>query len=296
MIWRPCNLTHVCFTVALLVCSFGTSIAAQGTQDWITINKDYSSQRYVNLDQITPQNVRGLKETCEFQLNEAAWFSSGLLMVDRTLYVDTMRATYSIDATTCALRWRTVLKFGVPANISNRGPAYLDGMIFRGTVDGRVVAFDAKTGNILWDEQYADPKAGESFVAAPIAWKGKVFIGISISDLGIHGRMLAIDAKTGKEVWRFYTVPPSNEDTVKTWGGEMKRGVGGGGFWTSFSLDPTTNELFIPVANPAPDFDVDVRSGENRSVRVMGLGSRQSSEWRRTSDAAHQSRGIRASI
>ena len=86
----------------------------------------------------------------------------------------------------------------MPANISNRGPAYLDGTIFRGTVDGRVVALDAKTGKILWDEQYADPKIGESFVAAPIAWKGKVFIGISISDLGIHGRMLAHRRQDGQ--------------------------------------------------------------------------------------------------
>ena len=253
-------LTRFCFTGVVLVFNLVPLAVAQ---EWTTINKDYSSQRYVDLDQITPQNVGGLKESCEFQLNEAAWFSSGLLMVDRTLYVDTMRATYAVDATTCELRWRTVLKFGAPANISNRGPAYLDGTIFRGTVDGRVVALDAKTGNILWDEQYADPKIGESFVAAPIAWKGKVFIGISISDLGIHGRMLAIDAKTGKEVWRFYTVPPDSDHTVDTWGGTMKKGVGGGGFWTSFSLDPATNELFIPVANPAPDFDVDIRPGEN---------------------------------
>ena len=183
-------------------------------------------------------------------------------MVNRTLYVDTMRATYAIDAATCELRWRTVLKFGVVANISNRGPAYLDDTIFRGTVDGRVVALDAKTGDVLWDNQFADPKAGESFVAAPIAWNGKVFIGISISDIGIHGKMIAVDAKTGKEIWHFYTVPPTDDAAAKTWG-DASHKPGGGGFWTSFSLDPATGELFIPVANPAPDFDTDVRPGDN---------------------------------
>ncbi len=255
----------VAMLAALLARQHTTAAPLESSQQWVTVNKDYASQRYVDLDQITPQNVGGLKEACEFRLNEAAWFSSGLLMVGRTIYVDTMRATYAIDAGTCALRWRTVLKFGVPANISNRGPAYLDGMIFRGTVDGRVVALDAKTGNVMWDKQYADPKEAETFVAAPIAWNGKVFIGISISDLGIHGRMLAIDAKTGKEIWRFYTVPPGNNgDNGKTWGGlPLKPGVGGGGFWTSFSLDPATNDVFIPVANPAPDFDIGVRPGEN---------------------------------
>ena len=80
--------------------------------------------------------------------------------------------------------------------------------------------------------------------------------------------MLALDAKTGKEIWHFYTVPPGNEDAVQTWGGEMKRGVGGGGFWTSFSLDPATNELFIPVANPAPDFDGRDTARAKTSIRT----------------------------
>jgi alcohol dehydrogenase (cytochrome c) len=183
-------------------------------QEWTTINKDYSSQRYVDLDQITPQNVGGLKESCEFQLNEAAWFSSGLLMVDRTIYVDTMRATYAIDATTCALRWRTVLKFGVPANISNRGPAYLEGTIFRGTVDGRVIALDAKTGDILWDEQYADPKIGESFVAAPIAWKGKVFIGSPSAIWGFTG---ACWPSTPRLARKFGAFIPSHRTATIPW-------------------------------------------------------------------------------
>src|SRR5271156_1644244 len=260
--WRHCNLTRVCFTIALLVCSFGTSVAAQETQDWITINKDYSSQRYVNLDQITPANVSTLKEVCETQLNEPSWFSSGLLMVGRTLYVSTVRATYAIDAATCELRWRNILALGRTANIGSRGPGYLDGMIFRGTADGRVIAFDAATGKVLWDVVGADPAKNESFVAAPIGWEGKIFIGIAISDLGIHGRLVALDAKTGKELWRFHTVPESPDDPAwKTW--PHPGAPAGGGFWSTFSLDPKTGEVFGPVANPAPDFDLGVRPGDN---------------------------------
>ena len=262
MISRPCDITHVCFAVALLVCSFGTSVAAQETQDWITINKDYSSQRYVNLDQITPANVNTLKEFCETQLNEPSWFSSGLLMVGRTIYVSTLRATYAIDAARCELRWRNILELGRTANIGSRGPGYLDGMIFRGTADGRVIAFDAATGKVLWDVVGADPAKNESFVAAPIGWQGKVFIGIAISDLGIHGRLVALDAKTGKEVWRFHTVPESPDDPAwKSW--PHPGTPAGGGFWTTFSLDPNTGEVFGPVANPAPDFDLGVRPGNN---------------------------------
>jgi alcohol dehydrogenase (cytochrome c) len=138
----------------------------------------------------------------EAQLNEPSWYNSGLLMVGRTIYTATLRATYAVDAATCEVRWRNVIKLAGLANISTRGPAYLDGAIFRGTADGRMIALDAKTGAVLWDQQLADPKQNESFVAAPIAWQGKVFIGIAISDLSIRGRLIALDAKTGKDVNR----------------------------------------------------------------------------------------------
>src|SRR5271156_6765378 len=108
---------------------------AADSNDWITVNKDYSSQRYVDLDQINASNVRALKEVCEAQLNEPSWYNSGLLMVGRTIYTATLRATYAIDAATCEVRWRNVIKLAGLPDISTRGPAYLDGAIFRGTAD-----------------------------------------------------------------------------------------------------------------------------------------------------------------
>ena len=265
VITRPtrCSMWKRCFpfgvsgllVLALASCSqpATNSPNAVSAEEWTTVNKDYSSQRYVDLDQINPGNVGTLKEVCEAQLNEPSWFSSGLLMVGRTLYVATLRATYAIDAATCDIRWRDVITLGTPAaNISTRGPGYLDGAVFRGTADGRVIALDAKTGKVLWDQKHADPKQNESFVAAPIAWDGKVFIGIAISDVGIRGRLIALDAKTGKELWRFYTVPEPTKGQPK-----------GGGFWTTFSLDPATGEVLGPVANPAPDFDTSGRPGDN---------------------------------
>jgi alcohol dehydrogenase (cytochrome c) len=115
--------------------------------------------------------------------------------------------------------------------------------VFRGTNDGRVIAFDAKTGQVLWDVQKADTTKLEMFVSAPIAWQGKVFIGIAFSDAGIAGRLLALDASSGKELWRFQTTLGFNA---------------GGGFWSSYSLDPKTGEVFAGVANPHPDFNRDV--------------------------------------
>lgn len=245
--------------LALSVCAH----AADATNDWVTMNKDYTSQRYVDLDQINTSNVHGLEEVCEAQLNEASWYNSNLLMVDRTIYTATLRATYALDAATCKIHWRSVITLHAMANIATRGVGYLDGALFRGTADGRVLALDAKTGAVVWDQQLADPKINENFVAAPIAWNGKVFIGIAISDLGIRGRVIALDAKTGKELWRFYTVPDANsklDDTAKTWG---KGTPGGGGFWTSFTLNTATGEVLAPAANPAPDYDISGRPGEN---------------------------------
>jgi alcohol dehydrogenase (cytochrome c) len=247
------NVRHsFLFLLAGILLAYPFAARAQNTNDWLTVNKDYSSQRYVDLDQINTGNVAGLKPVCEAQLNEPSWFSSGVLMVDRTLYVSTLRATYAVDAATCEVRWRDLIKLGRAANISSRGPGYLDGTIFRGTADGRVIALDARTGKVLWDEKHADPAQNESFVAAPVAWDGKVFIGIAISDTGIRGRLIALDAKTGKELWRFYTVPPFAPGQPK-----------GGGFWMTFSLDPSTGEVLAPAANPAPDFEPWERPGPN---------------------------------
>jgi glucose dehydrogenase len=217
--------------------------AADGSasDDWITINKDYSGQRYVDLDQITPQNAGNLKEICELQLNQPTFYSTGLLKVGRTLYVGTNGFTAAFDAATCQLRWRSpvVLQSNV-GTANHRGEAYMDGKIFRSNPDGRLIALDAKTGESLWGAQAAIATAtpAETLVAAPIAWRGKVFIGIAVGDFGTAGRLMAFDAKDGTKLWSFNTTLgfPS-----------------GGAFWTTFSLDPTTGEVFGPVANPYPD-------------------------------------------
>jgi alcohol dehydrogenase (cytochrome c) len=237
------------FAAGLLAPAFvaavgGLAFAAPTADDWFTMNKDYSAQRYVDLDQINKDNVGDLKEVCEVGLNQPVIFNSSLLMAEGTLYVATNSQTVAIDATTCAVRWRDVIApTRSPVGVGNRGLAYWDGKVFRGTNDGRVLAFDAKTGQILWDVEEADTKKLEMFVSAPIAWQGKVFIGIAFSDAGIAGRLLALDANSGKELWRFQTTLGFNA---------------GGGFWSSYSLDPSTGEVFAGVANPHPDFNRDV--------------------------------------
>jgi alcohol dehydrogenase (cytochrome c) len=262
----PCVSRHLpalLLAAASLACPIGAR--AQARNDWITMNKDYSSQRYVDLDQITPANVGSLKEICEVRLEEPATavFTSGLLMVGRRLYVNTLQATYALDASTCDLVWRHAIAFkGERRGVASRGSGYWDGKIFFGTADGQLIALDAATGTPVWDVQNATGH-GETFISAPIAWDGKVFIGIGVSDYGIRGRFMAFDASSGRELWRWYSIPLGREPGADSWGNEPSVPPAGGGFWASSSLDPMTGEVFVPVANPYPDYVASLRPGAN---------------------------------
>jgi len=148
-------------------------------------------------------------------------------------------------------------------------------MLFRGTGDGRVLAYDFKTGQRLWETTIADQKKGEAVPAAPVAWNGLVFVGNAGGDFkGGKGRMYALDAKTGNIVWEFFLVPKSEGDTIRgpqgtspldnsTWKNVPGAPISGGGAWTPVTLDPAAGLLYVPVGNPAPDFDIGAREGEN---------------------------------
>ena len=131
-------------------------------------------------------------------------------MVDNALIGTTEFDIFSLNPATCAVNWRTHEDYPPALLPSNRGAAYLDGMLFRGTQDGRVLAYDFKTGKRIWATTIADPKRGESVPSAPIAADGLVFVGNAGGDFkGGKGHMFALDAKTGKIVWEFFLVPKS---------------------------------------------------------------------------------------
>ena len=177
--------------------------------DWPSYNKTLTSNRFSGLNQINRDNAGKLKVLCTYDTGQYTGFTSGLLEVDGALIFVTEYDLFSIDPATCKENWRAHEDYtpATPQGV-NRGAAYLDGTLFRGTQDGRVLAYDFKTGKRLWETTIADPSKGESAPAAPIAWNGLVFIGNAGGDIkGIKGRMYALDAKTGKIVWEFYLVP-----------------------------------------------------------------------------------------
>jgi alcohol dehydrogenase (cytochrome c) len=245
-------------------------------KDWTSFNKTLTSNRFSSLSEINTENAEKLKVLCTYDTKEISGFTTGLLEVQGKLIFTSWTDTFAVDPDTCREIWRVKenVKPALPQTVS-RGSAYLDNMIFRGTLDCRVIAYALETGKKIWETKICNPKSHESIPAAPIAWNGKVFIGNAGGDFrGVKGRMYALDAKTGKVLWEFFMVPQGPEDKPiapvgnspldnSTWRMEPGAPISGGGTWTTYSLDPEKGLLYIPGGNPAPDFDVEIRQGSN---------------------------------
>jgi alcohol dehydrogenase (cytochrome c) len=243
--------------------------------DWPSYNRTLTSERYSQLNQINTKNAGKLKVLCTYDVDQFAAFETGLIMVENALIGTTQFDIFSLNPATCAVNWRTHEDYPPSLLPANRGAAYLDGMLFRGTQDGRVLGYDFKTGRRIWETTIADVKHGESVPSAPIAWDGLVYVGNAGGDFkGGKGHMFALDAKTGKIVWEFFLVPKVEGDTVRgplgatpldasNWKNAPGIPISGGGTWTSYTLDTKTGQLYVPGGNPAPDFVIGARAGDN---------------------------------
>jgi alcohol dehydrogenase (cytochrome c) len=244
---------------------------------WPSYNRTLTSQRYSPLSQINKQTVHGLKVLCTYDTHLRENYETGPLMIDGALIFTTALDIFAIDPATCRENWHTHEDYkSVTPLLVNRGAAYLDGRLFRGTLDGRVLAYDFKTGKRLWATAIADPGKIELVDAAPIAWNGLVFIGVAMGDTkGVKGRVYALAADDGHIVWETYMVPKVPSDltrgpqglmpaaAITTWQNTPDVPINGGGSWTSYTLDPVTSRLYVPVGNPSPDFVESVREGDD---------------------------------
>jgi alcohol dehydrogenase (cytochrome c) len=243
--------------------------------DWPSYNQTLTSERFSGAKQIDTTNVGQLKVLCTYDTKLLTSFESGLIMVNGALIGTTEHDTFSLDPSNCHENWR-VHEDSAPALLSaNRGVAFMDGRLFRGTTDGRVLAYDFATGKKLWQTTVSSAQRMESIPAAPIAWNGMVFIGNAGGDYkGGRGHMFALDGATGKILWEFYLVPKVAGDPPRgpegaspldtsTWPNGPNTPISGGGAWTSYTLDPAKGLIYIPVGNPAPDFAIGPRDGEN---------------------------------
>jgi alcohol dehydrogenase (cytochrome c) len=232
--------------------------------DWATFNRTLAGDRFSPLAEIDRSNVAGLRVVCRYALPEVTALQTGPIVVGGTMYFTTDTISYAIDGATCAERWKSVRRSPTPNRLAvNRGAAYLDGRLFRGTSDAHVIALDAASGKTLWDVALDVAGRGVTVPMAPTAWHGLVFVGNAGGDLsGIVGHVYALDANDGRVAWKFDVVP-SEGSARSTWPTADRYPISGGAFWTAFTLEERTGILYVSSGNPAPDYDIAVRDGDN---------------------------------
>jgi alcohol dehydrogenase (cytochrome c) len=235
--------------------------------NWLTYSGTYSGHRYSALDQITPQNVRDLELKWVFQARSLEKFEATPLVIDSVMYtVQPPNDIVAIDAATGRVFWVYSHQPSPLARLCcgrvNRGLAILDNTLFMGTIDGHLIAVDAKSGRLVWDVTLARPEAGYSLTLAPLVVKDKVIVGPSGGEYGIRGFLAAFDAKTGKQIWRFNTIAGPGEPGAESWGGDSWK-TGGGSIWVTGSYDPDLNLTYWGIGNAGPDRNGDSRPGDN---------------------------------
>jgi alcohol dehydrogenase (cytochrome c) len=241
--------------------------AAKTPSDWLTFSGSYQSQRYSALAQITPANAKNLEIKWVFQADSVQKMEATPLVVNGVMYVtQPPNDIVALDAKEGRVFW--IYRYPVPADVHlccglvNRGLAILGNTLFMGTVNGHLVAVDAKDGHLLWDTPLGDNHIGYGITEAPLIVKDKAIVAMAGAEAGIRGFVAAFSAQTGQELWRFYTIPGPGEPGNDSWKGESWQ-HGGGSSWVTGSYDPDLNLLFWGIGNPWPDFDPEIRAGDD---------------------------------
>ena len=278
----------VALCLAMSATGAGQRNSGQSNAGWSAVGGTQSNQRYTSLTEINRSNVanlRGAWESEEFE-NGAQSRSAPVVQGD-SMFVTAGQFVVALDARTGKTLWKfraeerqlaqgtsvigpvaqaTVLRTSDYKLPSNFGVAVGDGMVFAGLTGGYVVAISADEGKLLWSTHIGDnpPRRGEAVSAPPLYHDGKVFAGLSNGDFGVRGRIVALDAKSGKELWRFNVVPGPGEFGYDTWQRDNDAWArGGGGIWIAPSLDPELGLIYFSTGNPVPMTGGEIRGGDN---------------------------------
>jgi alcohol dehydrogenase (cytochrome c) len=257
---------------ALFLAVLALSAASLQGQNWLSYSGTAFNQRYSQLTQIAPANVKNLELQWIWQARSLEKFEATALAVDGVLYTvqgPPVQGTYQVvalDAVTGRAFWTLEYKpapeAGPCCGRVSRGLAILGDTLFMGTIDAHVLAIDARTGKIIWDVEAAKAADKYAITHAPLVVKDMIIVGMAGGDRGVRGFISALDAKTGKEVWRFYTIPGPGEPGNDTWSGESWK-TGGAGVWNSGAYDAEANLVYFGTGNPWPDREGRQRLGDN---------------------------------
>lgn len=265
---KESNPAPAAVTVPAVVDAARLTNADQDTGNWLTVGRTYSEQRFSPLEKINTETVKQLGLAWSLDLDTARGQEATPLVIDGVMYsTSAWSKVQAIDAATGKLLWQFDPKVGQErgvmacCDVVNRGVGFWQGRVFVGTIDGRLIALDAKDGKEVWSVVTVDQSKPYTITGAPRIIKGKVLIGNGGAEYGVRGYITAYDANDGKQLWRFFTVPGNPKDgfeqpilaeAAKTWKGEWWKIGGGGTVWDSMAYDPELDLLYIGVGNGSP--------------------------------------------
>lgn len=244
-------------------------LLAAGTKpdEWLMYSGSYNGWRHMLLAEMTPANVAQLKMRWvnQFDISDPN-IEATPLVIDGTIFLVVDPAhVLALNAKTGALIWeyRRPIPAGLPIEFGvNRGLAVQGSTLFFGSLDGYLVAINANDGKVMWQTSVASPAEGYTMSGAPLVINHSVVVGVAGGEFGIRGFLAAYDLSTGRQEWKFNTIPGPGEVGHETWENDAWKS-GGGATWNTGSYDPSTDLLYWGVGNPSPGFSGDVRPGDN---------------------------------
>src|SRR4029077_16226108 len=293
--WQVLGLTVLCLALVLTVAVHSSAdnqtrmgnvsearamAEAYAGDNWLLNGRTFDEQHFSPLKEVTDKNVSGLGLAWFLDIDSGMGIVSEPIVVDGIAYVSApLSVVYAVDAASGKLLWKFDPKIRLDLAINgsysartNEGVAVWNGKVYIGTGDCRLIAIDATSGKQVWQATVCQPNQ-TGITGAPHVAKGKILMGYNGSDDGVRGALAAYDANTGKEVWRFWTVPgdPAKpfetkalEMAAKTWPGKASWKIGGGDAWTAITYDEPTGLVIFGTAGAGVDY------GETAGVRVSG--------------------------
>ena len=235
--------------------------------NWVSYNGDYSGRRYSGLSEINSSTITGLRAEWVFHARNTGRLEVTPVVVNGMMFVTAANDLVALDARTGRVVWRHSwpISEGLIDDASghiNRGVGVWRNRVYMETDNAHLLCLDARSGNLIWDVAYADWNKNYGATSAPLVVKDKVLVGTSGGDDGVRGFVAAYDALTGKLAWRFWTIPAPGEFGSESWPGKLYL-HGGGTTWMPGTYDPQLNTIYWGTSNPAPDFEGDVRPGDD---------------------------------
>jgi len=235
--------------------------------NWTSYNGDYSGQRYSSLQEINMANVSQLQAAWVFHPGNSQRLEVTPVVVRGVMYVTSANDVFALDARTGRTLWhhQRPLSAGLlddAAAHKNRGVAVWQNSVYVESDDAHLLRLDARSGNLIWDVEYADKAKHYGATSAPLVVKDMVLVGTSGGDSGVRGFVAAFDTVTGKLKWRFWTIPGPGEFGSSSWPGDSYL-HGGATTWMPGTYDPELNTLYWTTSNAAPDYVGDTRPGDD---------------------------------